>query len=167
MDSAGTVFVKLERIGERGKTFKLYKFRSMVQNAHRMKESLSEYNERKDGPLFKIKNDPRITRFGGVLRKISFDELPQLYNVLKGEMSLVGPRPHEPQEVARYSKHHKQLLTIKPGITGLAQISGRSKLSFEEESKLDIYYIENWSLGFDFQIIIKTVPVVLSRKNVS
>ncbi|MDD4995949.1 MAG: sugar transferase [Patescibacteria group bacterium] len=165
-DSQGTVLVKLNRIGERGKVFNLYKFRSMIHNAHQMKKDLLKYNERKDGPLFKMKNDPRITKFGRILRRISLDELPQLFNVLKGEMSLVGPRPHEPQEVAQYQRNHKQLLTIKPGITGLAQISGRSKLSFEEESKLDIYYIENWSLMFDFQIIIKTIPVVLSRKNV-
>jgi len=167
LDSEGPVLVRLERIGERGRTFGLYKFRSMVLNAHKMKESLLKYNERKDGPLFKMENDPRITRFGRILRQFSLDELPQLYNVVKGEMSLVGPRPHEPQEVSRYSRDHKQLLTIKPGMTGLAQISGRSKLSFEEESKLDIYYIENWSLMFDFQIVIKTAPVVLSRKNVS
>jgi len=167
LDSSGPIFVKLERVRERGKKFNLYKFRSMVENAHQMKKELSKYNERKDGPLFKIKNDPRITRFGRFLRKTSFDELPQLFNILKGEMSLTGPRPHEPQEVAQYQNQYKQLLTIKPGMTGLAQISGRSTLSFEEEAKLDIYYIENWSLGFDFQIIIKTIPVVLSRKNVA
>lgn len=167
IDSQGPVFVKLGRIGERKKIFKLFKFRSMIKNAHQHKKELIGYNERKDGPLFKIENDPRITSFGKFLRKTSLDELPQLLNVIKGEMSLVGPRPHEPQEVAQYQRHHKQLLTIKPGITGLAQISGRSKLSFEEEAKLDIYYIENWSLGFDFQIIIKTLPVILSGKNVS
>ena len=167
LDSKGPVFVKLQRIGERGRRFGLFKFRSMIKHAHKMKKDLSRNNERKDGPLFKMGNDPRITGFGRLLRKTSLDELPQLFNVLKGEMSLVGPRPHEPEEVARYQKHHKQLLTIKPGITGLAQISGRSKLSFEQEAKLDIYYIENWSLVFDLQIIIKTMPVVLSRKNVA
>ncbi len=167
INSEGPVFEKLERIGERKKSFKLFKFRSMIKNARQYKKELIEYNERKNGPLFKIENDPRITSFGKILRKTSLDELPQLINVIKGEMSLVGPRPHEPQEVAQYQRHHKQLLTIKPGITGLAQISGRSKLSFEEEAKLDIYYIENWSLGFDFQIIVKTLPVILSRKNVS
>ena len=167
LDSLGPIFVKLERVRERGKKFNLYKFRSMVKNAHQMKKELSRHNERRGGPLFKMENDPRITKFGRFLRKASLDELPQLFNVLKGEMSLIGPRPHEPKEVAQYQNHHKQLLTIKPGITGLAQISGRSKLSFEEEAKLDIYYIENWSLGFDFQIIIKTIPVVLSRRNVA
>lgn len=166
LDSPGPVFVGLERVGERGKMFKLYKFRSMIKHAHKMKKDLEKYNERK-GPLFKIENDPRITRIGKFLRKTSLDEMPQLFNVLTGQMSLVGPRPHEPQEVAKYQKHHKQLLTIKPGITGLAQISGRSKLSFEEEAKLDIYYIENWSLVSDLQIILKTMPVVLSAKDVS
>ncbi len=167
LDSSGPVFIGLQRIGERGRRIKIYKFRSMIRNAEQMKADLLKYNERRGGPLFKIEKDPRITRFGHFLRKSSFDELPQLFNVLKGEMSLVGPRPHEPQEVAQYQRHHKQLLTIKPGITGLAQISGRSKLSFEEEAKLDIYYIENWSLGFDLQIIIKTIPVILSGKGVA
>lgn len=165
-DSEGSILVKLERVGARGKKFMLYKFRSMVKGAHEMKRDLLERNER-EGPLFKIENDPRITRVGRFLRKSSLDELPQLLNVFKGEMSLVGPRPHEPQEVAKYQKHHKQLLSIKPGMTGLAQISGRSTLSFEEEARLDIYYIENWSLLIDFQILLKTIPVILSSKNVS
>lgn len=166
MDSPGPIFVSLERVGERGKHFKLYKFRSMVKNAEALKKDLLKYNERA-GPLFKIKNDPRITRIGKFLRRTSIDELPQLFNVLIGQMSLVGPRPHEPQEVAQYQKNHKQLLTIKPGITGLAQISGRSELPFDEEARLDIYYIENWSLSLDIQILIKTIPAVLSRKNVA
>ena len=164
LDSEGPVFVPLKRIGERGKIFKLLKFRSMVKEAGKMKKELFQYNERQDGVLFKIANDPRITRFGRFLRKWSLDELPQLINIIKGEMSLVGPRPHEPEEVSKYEKHHKQLLTIKPGLTGLAQISGRSGLSFEQEARLDIYYIENWSLGFDFEILIKTIRVVLSKK---
>lgn len=167
MDSKGPVIVKLKRVGARGQIFFLYKFRSMINNAQQMKNDLLKYNERNDGPLFKMENDPRITKFGRFLRRTSLDELPQLFNVLKGEMSLVGPRPHEPEEVAQYQKPHKQLLIIKPGMTGLAQISGRSKLSFQEEAKLDIYYIENWSLWFDFKIIIKTLPVVLLRKNAS
>ncbi len=166
LDSKGPVFVKLKRVGKRGKAFNLYKFRSMVKNAHQMKKKLKDLNERK-GPLFKMKNDPRITKIGKYLRKTSLDEIPQFINVLKGEMSLVGPRPHEPGEVARYKKQHKQLLTIAPGITGLAQISGRSTLSFEEEAKLDIYYIENWSIWQDISIMIKTIPVVLLRKDVA
>jgi exopolysaccharide biosynthesis polyprenyl glycosylphosphotransferase len=164
LDSPGSIFVKLNRVGQRNISFGLYKFRSMVKDAHQLKAKLMQYNERQ-GPLFKMANDPRITKVGRFIRHWSVDELPQLFNVLKGEMSLVGPRPHEPEEVARYDRHQKQLLTIKPGITGLAQISGRSNLPFEEEAKLDIYYMENWALGFDLQIIIKTIPVVLGRKN--
>jgi len=164
LDSPGSVFVKLTRVGQKNITFNLYKFRSMVKDAHQLKDKLMQYNER-EGPLFKMANDPRITKFGRFIRHWSVDELPQLFNVLKGKMSLVGPRPHEPEEVARYDRHQKQLLTVKPGITGLAQISGRSNLPFDEEAKLDIYYMENWSLSFDLQILIKTTPAVLGRKN--
>ncbi|MFH1866726.1 MAG: sugar transferase [Patescibacteria group bacterium] len=158
------VIVQLERVGERGRPFTLHKFRSMVVGAHQMKEKLMSLNERTDGPLFKLQNDPRITPFGRFLRTWSLDELAQLWDVLKGNMSLVGPRPHEPQEVARYQQHHHRLLNIKPGITGLAQISGRSSLSFEDEVKLDSFYIENWSLGHDLLILIKTVIIVLQKK---
>lgn len=136
----------------------------MVNNAEKMKDELIKFNERKDGPLFKMSNDPRVTPFGKFIRKTSIDELPQLWNVLKGNMSLVGPRPHEPQEVAKYTQQQKKLLTIKPGMTGLAQISGRSDLQFEEEAQLDIYYIENWSILKDIRIILKTPQVVLMRK---
>ena len=167
VDSAGPILVKLERIGEKGKTFTLYKFRSMVKNAHSLKKDLVEFNERADGPLFKIKNDPRITRIGKFLRRTSLDELPQFINVLKGQMSLVGPRPHEPEEVSKYERWQKKLLAIKPGITGLAQISGRSDLKFGEEAKLDIYYIENWSLKLDWQIVFKTPWVVLTGRSAS
>ncbi|MFA6098574.1 MAG: sugar transferase [Patescibacteria group bacterium] len=167
IDSQGEVFVKLQRVGAKGKTFTLYKFRSMVKNAHLLKKDLLNKNERSDGPLFKIKNDPRITRVGRFLRKTSLDEFPQLINVLKGEMSVVGPRPHEPEEVSRYESWHKKLLTIKPGMTGLAQISGRSDLKFEDEAKLDIYYIENWSPKLDLQIVLKTFFVVLAAKAAS
>ncbi len=165
IDSEGPIFVKLERVGERGNRFTLYKFRSMIKDAHALKKQLVNFNERSDGPLFKIKNDPRITRFGRLLRKSSLDELPQLFNVLKGEMSLVGPRPHEPEEVDKYEKSHKKLLTIKPGLTGFAQISGRSELKFEDEAKLDIYYIENWSLAFDLRILAKTPFVVFLARS--
>lgn len=165
IDSAGPVLVRLDRVGERGEKFVLYKFRSMVKNAHALKKELMDLNERKDGPLFKIKNDPRITRTGRFLRKLSIDELPQLINVLKGQMSLVGPRPHEPEEVAHYERWHRKLLAIKPGITGLAQISGRSDLKFGDEAKLDIYYIENWSPKMDLQIVFKTPWVVLCGRS--
>ena len=165
IDSEGPVFVRLERIGEGGKRFTLFKFRSMIKDAHQLKKNLIALNERRDGPLFKIKNDPRITRLGKFLRKTSLDEFPQLFNVIKGQMSLVGPRPHEPEEVAKYQKHQRKVLTIKPGITGLAQISGRSDLNFEEEVRLDTYYIENWSLRLDLQIILKTPFIVLTTKS--
>jgi exopolysaccharide biosynthesis polyprenyl glycosylphosphotransferase len=162
--SRGPVLKDLQRVGDRGKIFTLYKFRSMVENAESLKEQLLQFNERKDGPLFKMKNDPRVTPFGRFIRKTSIDELPQLLNVLQGTMSLVGPRPHEPQEVARYSQNQKKLLSIKPGMTGMAQVSGRSDLQFEEEALLDIYYIENWNLLFDIRLMLKTFQVVLLRK---
>lgn len=165
LDSKGSVFVALERVGKKGHSFKMYKFRSMISGAHELKKDILAYNERKDGPLFKMKNDPRITKIGRVLRKFSLDELPQLFNVLSGEMSLVGPRPHEPEEVSNYQKGYKKLLTIKPGITGMAQVSGRSDLLFAEEAKLDIFYIENWSLLLDMVIIFKTPWVILRKKS--
>ena len=165
--SQGGVFVKLTRVGEKGKLFKLYKFRSMVKNAESLKKELLAKNERADGPLFKIKDDPRITRMGRFIRKTSIDELPQLYNVVRGEMSLVGPRPHEPEEVEKYERRHRKLLVIKPGVTGMAQISGRSDLKFEDEAKLDIYYIENWTPEMDLQILLKTPWVVLTGRSAS
>ncbi|XOU94738.1 MAG: sugar transferase [Candidatus Kerfeldbacteria bacterium] len=167
VDSQGGMLVKLDRVGEKGKRFKLLKFRSMVKNAHTLKKELLEQNERADGPLFKIKNDPRITRMGRFIRKTSIDELPQLFNVLRGEISLVGPRPHEPEEVDKYEKRYLKLLLIKPGVTGMAQISGRSDLKFDDEAKLDIYYIENWSPELDLQILIKTPWVVLTGRSAS
>lgn len=165
MDTEGPAIIGLRRVGENGRQFTLFKVRSMVKNARMMKRELVAFNERPDGPLFKMKADPRITRVGKVLRKLSIDELPQLWNVLRGEMSLVGPRPHEPEEVERYSSHHRKLLTIKPGITGMAQISGRSDLHFSEEVRLDVFYIENWSLKLDLQILLKTPRAVLSTKS--
>lgn len=168
VDSPGPVlFTKLDdgkpvkRIGQYGRPFKFYKFRTMKHKTHNLRyQSLADKNIRK-GPLVKIKNDPRITRFGRFLRRFDLDELPQLWNVLSGKMSLVGPRPHLPEEVAQYEKHHKFLLSIKPGITGLSQTSGRSDLDFEEEVRLDSYYIKHWSPLFDFKILFKTFVVVL------
>jgi len=124
---------------------------------------LANRNNRK-GPVLKIKDDPRVTPFGRLLRRTSIDELPQLWNVLKGDMSLVGPRPHIPEEVADYEKHHKFLLTIKPGITGLSQISGRSDLDFEEEVRLDTFYIKHWTIFRDLKIILRTFLVVWGGK---
>jgi len=154
--SEGPAFVKLQRVGKRNASFNMYKFRSMVKDAHMMKPKIMDLNERNDGPLFKAKNDPRITNIGKWLRRTSLDELPQLFNVLKGQMSLVGPRPHEPEEVSHYQRGYKKLLTIKPGMTGMAQVSGRSNLLFAEEAKLDIFYIENWSMLLDLIILLKT-----------
>ncbi len=169
LDSKGPIFfTKLDdgspaqRIGQKSQKFVCYKFRSMHPNTHNQRyKELKEKNTRNEGPLIKIKQDPRVTRVGKIIRKYSIDELPQLFNVLLGNMSLVGPRPHLPEEVAKYQNHHRFVLTIKPGLTGMAQISGRSDLSFEEEVKLDRYYIENWSLLLDLKIIFKTISVVL------
>lgn len=167
LDSSGPIFFAYKRIGEKGKPFTFIKFRSMKHNTHylRYDEEFRKQNKdlRKGTPMIKLKNDSRITRVGKFIRRTSIDELPQFFCVLRGTMSLVGPRPHEPEEVARYKKHHKKVLTIKPGITGLAQISGRSDLTFEEEVRLDTYYIENWSLKLDLQILFKTPFVVLLK----
>lgn len=162
-DSRGPVFVKLKRVS-RGKEFYLLKFRSMVDGAEEYKPYLASNNERGDGPLFKMKDDPRITKIGRIIRSKRIDELPQIFNVLKGDLSLVGPRPHEPGEVARYERHHKKVLAIKSGVTGLAQISGAEQLPFEEEVKLDRYYIENWSLKKDIGILLKTLGILLFGK---
>lgn len=163
-DSGGTVFVRLKRIS-RNKEFKLLKFRSMVENAEELKASLAVFNERKDGPLFKMKNDPRVTKIGRFLRKYRIDELPQFWNILRGDISLVGPRPHQPDEISLYQKHHKKVLAIKAGATGLAQVSGSSDLSFEQEVALDTFYVENWSLWLDLKIILKTLFKMLTDKS--
>ncbi len=155
-ESAGPVFVALERVS-RNRHFKLYKFRSMINNAEQYKAQLQILNERKDSPLFKIKNDPRITRVGQFIRRYRIDELPQLWNVLKGDMSLVGPRPHQPDEIKHYQKHHRRVLAIKAGVTGMAQIAGSSGLPFEEEVAVDTLYIERWSFLQDIKILILTI----------
>ena len=136
-----------------------------MNDAEKYKALLAAHNERIDSPLFKIKNDPRLTGVGRFIRKHRIDELPQLWNVLKGEISLVGPRPHQPDEIERYAKHHRRVLAIKAGATGLAQISGSSDLPFEEEVALDTFYIENWSLWQDTKIIILTVLKILRDKS--
>ncbi len=163
-DSDGPVFVGLDRISK-NKKFKLYKFRSMIKNAEELKSQLAAYNERKDSPLFKMKDDPRVTRLGKYLRKYRIDELPQLWNVLNGDISLVGPRPHQPDEIAQYEKHHKRVLAIKAGATGLAQISGSSDLPFDREVALDTHYIENWSLWWDVKIIAQTAVHMFNDKS--
>ncbi len=171
------IIYKNERVGKNDKEFFTLKFRSMHQKdstgkqfgrqgekALKKEQELIIKQNAKTGPIYKIKNDPRITPFGRFIRRWSMDELPQLFNVLKGEMSLVGPRPHQPREVQHYQRQHKIVLAIKPGITGLSQISGRSNLTYEEELNLDTFYIENWSLYIDLIIIAKTPFVVLTRK---
>jgi exopolysaccharide biosynthesis polyprenyl glycosylphosphotransferase len=157
LDSPGRVIYSGVRVGPNGKLFCMYKFRSMVEGADAQKEQLAHLNEA-DGPIFKMKDDPRLTCVGRFIRRTSLDELPQLYNVLLGNMSLVGPRPPLPEEVACYKPWHRQRLAVIGGITGLWQVSGRSDLSFDELCLLDIYYIENWSLMLDIRILLQTVP---------
>jgi len=181
IDSRGPIFYLDYRTGQYGKRFLFYKFRSMLSHlcdgegpsatkeGNKMLNELSASqakNTRLSDPLHKIQSDPRITRVGKFIRRWSLDELPQLLNVLKGDISLVGPRPHMTLETAKYESHHKKVLTLKPGITGMAQISGRSDLSFEEEVKLDTYYIENWSLLLDLAILLRTPFAVIRGRKV-
>ena len=161
----GPVFYTSERIGKNGKPFPCIKFRSMVVDAEQKKTTLLEQNQRAGGVLFKIQNDPRITPFGAFLRKWSLDELPNLLNVLRGEMSLIGPRPHLPAEVQKYSKEDRRVLAVKPGITGFAQINGRSSLSFREEMGFEIFYLKNWNLWLDAIIFFKTLFLICKREN--
>ncbi len=159
LTSRGPILFRQERVGL-DRNFIFYKFRTMYANADKKHGELM----RKHGIMFKLENDPRITPLGKFLRKTSLDELPQFFNVLKGEMSLIGPRPPMPEEVALYNKWQKKRLGVKPGITGLWQVSGRSEVSFNEWVKLDVYYIENWSLWLDCQILLKTIVVVLKGR---
>jgi exopolysaccharide biosynthesis polyprenyl glycosylphosphotransferase len=149
------------RVGKGGETFKIYKFRTMVVNAEALLSEVREENESVGGVLFKIRKDPRITAIGAKLRKSSLDELPQLINVLKGEMSLVGPRPALPEEAAKYADHVRRRLVVKPGLTGMWQVNGRSELSWDESVRMDLRYVENWSFALDMQILWKTVSVML------
>jgi exopolysaccharide biosynthesis polyprenyl glycosylphosphotransferase len=160
IDSPGPAIYRSWRIGRKGRKFLCYKFRTMILNAEALKKDLQHLNERK-GPLFKISDDPRITRLGYLLRKYSLDELPQLWNVLTGEMSLVGPRPPVPEECAEYRPEYLRRLDVKPGITGLWQVYGRQDPYFERALGLDLKYIEKWSLWLDVSILLKTIPVVL------
>lgn len=162
LDDRGPVFFKQERVGIQGSRFGMMKFRSMVVDAEAKLKELAESNEG-NGTLFKMKKDPRVTRVGGFIRKYSLDELPQLWNVLIGDMSLVGPRPPLAREVAEYEQHTHRRLLVRPGITGLWQVSGRSDLSWEESVRLDLYYVENWSLAGDLTIIARTVKAVVAK----
>ncbi len=161
-DSAGPAFFRQKRAGADERVFLCYKFRSMFADADLRQAEIERLNEA-DGPVFKIENDPRITRVGGFLRRWSVDELPQLWNVLRGDMSLVGPRPLPLRDFERMGEEHKKRLAVVPGMTGYWQINGRSSLSFEEMVRLDLYYIENWSLAFDFKIILRTIGAVVRR----
>ncbi|PEJ59675.1 multidrug MFS transporter [Bacillus sp. AFS002410] len=163
-DPKGPVFFYQTRVGKNGKEFKMYKFRSMVTDAEERLKELIQYNE-VTGAMFKMKDDPRITRIGKFIRKTSIDELPQFFNVLFGDMSLVGPRPPLPREVAEYTDYDKQRLLVTPGCTGLWQVSARNSVGFDEMVQLDLTYICNRSIIYDIQIILKTVGVLLGSKN--
>jgi exopolysaccharide biosynthesis polyprenyl glycosylphosphotransferase len=166
LTSPGPVFFSQCRVGMNQRQFRLYKFRSMVVDAEERKLELQHLNER-DGPAFKIENDPRTTAIGRFIRKLSIDEVPQLLNVLSGEMSLVGPRPPLPDEVKKYEWLFRKRLSVKPGITCIWQISGRNSVSFEDWMEMDHEYIENWSLLLDIKILLKTVPAVLFGRGAS
>ena len=164
-DRSAPIFYKSDRVGANGETFGCYKFRTMVVDAEQQKKKLMKQNERKGGVLFKLSDDPRITSLGHFLRKYSIDELPQLWNVFKGDMSLIGPRPHLQEEVSKYPDLNRQLLSLRPGMTGMAQINGRSSLSFEDEMRHEMFYLKNWSLWLDFVIFVKTIWVVCKGEN--
>jgi lipopolysaccharide/colanic/teichoic acid biosynthesis glycosyltransferase len=161
LESPGPVIYRSLRVGRYGRKFDCYKFRTMVAGSDAIKESLSRLNQRR-GPFFKIADDPRVTRFGRFLRKYSLDELPQLWNVLKGDMSLVGPRPHPVEDCAQYTSEHRRRLDVIPGVTGLWQVMARANPSFEICMMLDLAYIKKWSLLLDCRILLKTIPAVLA-----
>lgn len=177
LESPGPVLYRNRRVGERGKVFDTFKFRSMYQQycigdqfkdtpaALQFEQQLITERSTKTGPLYKIKNDPRVTKVGAFIRRVSLDELPQFFNVLKGDMSIIGPRPHQPREVEKYAVQHRAILNMKPGITGLAQIFGRSDLEFEEEVKLDTYYMENWNIWLDAYVAFKTPLAMLKKRS--
>jgi exopolysaccharide biosynthesis polyprenyl glycosylphosphotransferase len=166
LSSPGSVLFKQERIGLNGRTFMLYKFRTMIEDAHERRGDVAHLNQM-TGPVFKAKADPRVTPIGRLLRKFSLDELPQLWNVLKGDMSLVGPRPPIPEEVASYHRWHRRRLSMKPGLTCLWQISGRNNIDFDRWMQLDLQYIDNWSPTLDLKILLRTIPAVLSGRGAS
>jgi len=161
IEDGSPFFFIQQRVGLNGRIFDFYKFRSMVRNAEKLKDQLLRQNESGDGVTFKMKRDPRITRVGGFLRRFSVDEFPQFFNVLKGDLAIVGPRPPVPREVAQYSLEERKRLHVKPGLTCLWQIQGRSEIPFKEQVRLDMQYIHSRSLRQDFWIMMKTVPAVL------
>lgn len=164
LDSRGPAIVKIKRVS-RGRTFDLYKFRTMVDGAEKLKASLQHLNERRDGPFFKIRNDPRLTRTGRWLRRFRLDEFPQLINVIKDELTLVGPRPYAPEEIAAYPEDYKHLWLAMGGVTGLSQVSGSSTLSFKKTLELDDFYIKNQTIFLDLKIIAKTLLIVFFDHN--
>lgn len=164
VENPGPVFFVQTRVGRNGRHFRFYKFRSMVVNAEKLKSELAAQNESKDGVIFKMKKDPRITRTGRIIRKFSIDELPQLINVLKGDMSLVGPRPPVPKEVEQYTLEQRKRLHAIPGITGLWQVSGRSDIPFTDQVRLDLQYIQSADVINDLRLLLRTIPAVLSGK---
>src|ERR1051326_3353971 len=164
IEDGGTIFFAQTRVGKNGRHFKMYKIRSMCLDAEQRLKDLLAKNQHKEGVTFKLKDDPRITRVGKWLRKFSLDELPQLYNVLIGDMSLVGPRPPVPREVAKYTPAHRRRLAATPGITCIWQVSGRSEIDFSGQVQLDVNYIEKLSVVTDFRILARTIPAVLSGK---
>lgn len=163
LEDGGPVFFASDRAGKWGRKFRMFKFRSMILNAEKMKQDLLQQNET-GGVIFKMKRDPRITRVGRVIRKLSIDELPQLYNVFKGDMSLVGPRPHPPKEVELYTLTDRRRLEVIPGLTCFWQVSGRSDVNFENQVGLDVQYIESQSLWGDIKLLLKTIPAVISGR---
>jgi lipopolysaccharide/colanic/teichoic acid biosynthesis glycosyltransferase len=163
LDSRGPALLRQRRVGRYGRTFTVYKFRTMCERAEEMLSELLANNEQQ-GPLFKMRDDPRMTRVGRFLRKTSLDELPQLINVLRGEMSVVGPRPPLPREVEQYSLRERGRLAMKPGITGLWQVSGRSLLTWDQMVELDLQYIRRFSVAGDLAILVRTIPAVLTRR---
>jgi exopolysaccharide biosynthesis polyprenyl glycosylphosphotransferase len=163
LDSKGPAFFRQTRVGRRGNEFTVFKLRTMYADAEARLEALREHNDAVDSLLFKMRDDPRVTRIGKLLRRWSLDEVPQLWNVVRGDMALVGPRPPLPSEVSRYDQEVARRLLVRPGITGLWQVSGRSDLSWRESVRLDLYYVENWSLALDAMIVWKTVFAVFRR----
>jgi lipopolysaccharide/colanic/teichoic acid biosynthesis glycosyltransferase len=163
LTSKGPVFFRDTRVGVNEREFEMIKFRTMLADAREQQAALEAANEA-DGPLFKIKHDPRVTRVGNVLRKLSLDEVPQVLNVLRGEMSLVGPRPLPLRDYVQLEPWHRKRYNVLPGITGLWQVSGRINLSFDDLVRLDFYYLDNWSIWLDISILAKTLPAVFARR---
>jgi lipopolysaccharide/colanic/teichoic acid biosynthesis glycosyltransferase len=164
LTSRGGVFFRQDRVGQQGRRFRMYKFRSMVRDAEALRARYEDRNHHTDGPIFKIPNDPRVTRVGRVIRRLSIDELPQLFNVIRGDMSLVGPRPPLPVEFDRYDQRELQRVLVRPGLTCIWQVSGRSEVDFDRWIDMDLEYIRHWDLRLDLRLLLKSVPAVISGR---